>query len=183
MRAYTLFKERIILPFVSSQFVSWPFRAKVLRLLGAQLGQQCMIGYSNDFAGPISNLHVGSNCYLNSHLYVQLSAPVYIGESVRIGSFTKIMTVWHPIEESTIRRAEGANFYKPCHIEDGCWIGLGVTILPGVTVAKGCVVAAGAVVTQSTTPNGLYAGMPAIRKRDLPTGPNTGHDAVQGVVQ
>ena len=47
------------------------------------------------------------------------------------------------------------------------WICAGAAILPGVQIASGCVIAAGAVVTHSTAPNGLYAGIPAIRKKDL----------------
>ncbi len=46
---------------------------------------------------------------------------------------------------------------------------MGAIIMPGVTIAEGCVVAAGAVVTRSTEPNGLYAGNPAVRKKDLST--------------
>lgn len=52
-------------------------------------------------------------------------------------------------------------------VGDGCWIGANATILPGVTVAPGCVIAAGAVVTKDTEPDGLYAGVPARRVRDL----------------
>jgi acetyltransferase-like isoleucine patch superfamily enzyme len=40
-------------------------------------------------------------------------------------------------------------------------------VLPGVTVAAGCVTAAGAVVAADTEPDGLYAGVPATRIRDL----------------
>jgi maltose O-acetyltransferase len=52
-------------------------------------------------------------------------------------------------------------------IEDGCWIGAGATILPGVTVRAGCIVASGAIVTKDCEPNGLYAGNPARRIREL----------------
>jgi acetyltransferase-like isoleucine patch superfamily enzyme len=40
-------------------------------------------------------------------------------------------------------------------------------IMPGVEVGPGCVVAAGAVVIKDCEPNGLYAGVPAKRVRDL----------------
>ncbi|MDE6864117.1 MAG: hypothetical protein K2J41_07020 [Eubacterium sp.] len=49
----------------------------------------------------------------------------------------------------------------------GCWICIDSTILPGVTVEDGCVIAAGSIVTKSTYPNGLYAGAPAQRIKDL----------------
>jgi hypothetical protein len=39
--------------------------------------------------------------------------------------------------------------------------------LPGVVIGPGCVIAAGAVVVSDCKPNGLYAGVPARRLRDL----------------
>ncbi|WP_372495087.1 acyltransferase [Nocardioides pinisoli] len=51
---------------------------------------------------------------------------------------------------------------------NGAWIGAAVTVLPGVTIGPGCVVAAGSVVTADCQANGLYAGVPARRIRDLP---------------
>jgi acetyltransferase-like isoleucine patch superfamily enzyme len=53
-------------------------------------------------------------------------------------------------------------------IGDVCWIGIRVVVvLPDTVIGSGVVVAAGSGVLE---PNGLYAGVPAIRKRDLPTG-------------
>ena len=50
---------------------------------------------------------------------------------------------------------------------DGCWICAGCTILPGVTIGEGCVIAAGSVVNKDCAPDGLYAGVPAKRIKDL----------------
>ncbi len=50
---------------------------------------------------------------------------------------------------------------------DVCWIGAGVSILPGVTVNRGCGVAASSVVYESTEADGLNAGNPARRVREL----------------
>ena len=64
-------------------------------------------------------------------------------------------------------RRAGPLQHQPIKVEDGAWIGAGAMILPGCTVAQGCVVAAGAVVIRSCEPNGLYAGVPAKRIKDL----------------
>lgn len=53
------------------------------------------------------------------------------------------------------------NSEKNIVIGNDVWIGFGVQIMPGVTIADGCVLGAGAVVTKSTTPYGVYAGVPA----------------------
>ena len=41
-------------------------------------------------------------------------------------------------------------------------------ILSVVNILDGCIIAANSVVTKSTEPNGLYAGVPARRIKDLP---------------
>lgn len=157
---------------ISSNLVTWNFRTRMYNFFGSDIGYDSLIGYGCDLAGNISNLKIGKNSYLNSHGYLQLEAPIVIGSNVRIASFVRILTRWHPIENSYIRRTFGRDHDIPCYIEDGCWIGVGVTILPKVNIAQGCVIAAGSVVTHSTKPNGLYAGVPAVRKKDLPTDNN-----------
>ena len=54
------------------------------------------------------------------------------------------------------------------HIGKGCWIGANALIRPGVDIAAGRVIAAGAVVVKNCDANGLYAGVPARRVKDLP---------------
>ncbi|MBC7007595.1 acyltransferase [Pseudoalteromonas sp. BZK2] len=46
-------------------------------------------------------------------------------------------------------------------IEQGAWVGTGVTILAGVTVGKGAIVAASSVVTKDVPANTIVAGNPA----------------------
>jgi acetyltransferase-like isoleucine patch superfamily enzyme len=41
-------------------------------------------------------------------------------------------------------------------------------VLSGVTIGPGCVIGAGAVVTNECDANGLYVGVRAVRKKDLP---------------
>ena len=71
----------------------------------------------------------------------------------------------HEIGDST-RRA-GRFRTAPISIGDGVWIGANVVIDPGVSIGSGVVVASGAVVTSDCLPDGLYAGVPAVRKKDL----------------
>jgi maltose O-acetyltransferase len=67
---------------------------------------------------------------------------------------------------NSIQRA-GENVDEPIRVGSGTWIGAGTTILGNVVVASGCVIAAGSVVTKDTEENGLYAGVPARRIKDL----------------
>ncbi|CAN5330616.1 N/A [soil metagenome] len=96
------------------------------------------------------------------------SARITIGSNVYLGMAVLITTSTHELGPP-LRRA-GELVVEPVNIEDGVWIGANVTILPGVTIGRGAVVAAGAVVANDLEPNGLYAGVPAVRKRELPPG-------------
>lgn len=52
-------------------------------------------------------------------------------------------------------------------VEDDVWIGANVTIMPGVRLRRGCIIGAGAVLTKDTDEFGVYAGIPAIKIRQL----------------
>jgi len=61
----------------------------------------------------------------------------------------------------------GETEYLDINIGKGCWICANVLILPGVTIGEGTVVAAGAVVTSDLEPDCLYAGVPALKIKQL----------------
>lgn len=116
-----------------------------------------------------AGLSIGIGCFLNygvhSHCGANDTVGISIGNSVFIGSDVRICCSSHEFSSKECRA--GKNTYGPVHIKDGCWIGLCSIILPNVTIAEGCVIAAGSVVTKSTEPNGLYAGVPARRIKEL----------------
>ena len=93
-------------------------------------------------------------------------AKITIGNKVFIGQDVFITTGTHEIMGPE-QRASSQTHYKPVTIDDGCWIGARVVILPGVHIGSGCVIGAGAVVVKDCEPNGVYAGVPAKRIRDL----------------
>ena len=111
------------------------------------IGDGCCINYG-------SNFHIGAG-----------DAKIILGNNVFIAMNCTFTTITHVISDETKRA--GKNVYKSIVVKDGCWIGAASTILPGVTIAEGCVIAAGSVVTKSTEPNGVYAGVPAKRIKDL----------------
>lgn len=102
---------------------------------------------------------VNTGCVFENREQVTVGDRVYFGPQVLVGTSTH--------EVGGPEQRAGAYAGAPVVIEDGCWIGARATVLPGVTVARGCVVAAGAVVVNDTEPDGLYAGVPAVRKRSL----------------
>ncbi|MBI2240054.1 MAG: gamma carbonic anhydrase family protein [Magnetospirillum gryphiswaldense] len=96
---------------------------------------------------------------------------------IRIGERTNIQdgTVIHVTEGklgtyigSDITIGHGAVLHA-CTLEDGCFVGMGATILDGVVVESGAMVAAGAVVTpgKRVKKGELWSGNPAKLMRPL----------------
>lgn len=102
---------------------------------------------------------------MNRNAILNHSASIEIGNNVDIGPGVALLTATHDI--GTGHRRAGGGRSDPIKIGAGSWIGANATILPGVTIAPGCVVAAGALVIEDCAANGLYAGVPARRVRDL----------------
>jgi maltose O-acetyltransferase len=102
------------------------------------------------------NLHIGDRTTINSPCFIDMSAPVHIGNQVGIGHHVVIITSNHELGPSHERR--GPLKPKPVTIGDGVWIGARVTILPGVTIGPGAFLTAGAVVTKDVPANAKVAG-------------------------
>lgn len=117
-----------------------------------------------------NNTHLAEGARLGRDAYLDDIAGIYIGRNSGVASHFRGLTRTHPIHDTLPRRRLGLSedIDKPIVIEEGCWLASGVTVLPGVTIARGCVIAAGAVVARSTEPDGVYAGVPARRVRELP---------------
>jgi len=117
------------------------------------------------FVGGLTGLEIGAHTYINRNCFIDLSAPVIIGDGCVISLEVALITSSHEISNAT-RRA-GAVTARSIEVGNGTWIGARATVLPGVTIGSGCIVAAGAVVVRDCEPNGVYAGVPARRIRDL----------------
>lgn len=116
------------------------------------------------FYGP--DVSIGDDSMINTHCYIENRWRIEIGKRCYLGMQVTLCTSSHLVGGPEMRAGQIAG--KPIRICDGCWIGTRDTILPGVTLGPGCVIAAGAVVTKDCEPDGLYAGVPAQRKKDLP---------------
>jgi maltose O-acetyltransferase len=111
------------------------------------------------------DITIGRRTFVNFGCVFDNLGPIRVGDDCDLGMEVLIATSTHAVA-GTDRRA-GALSGRPVEIGDGCWIGARAILLPGVTVGSGCIVGAGAVVTRDCEPNGLYAGNPARRLREL----------------
>jgi acetyltransferase-like isoleucine patch superfamily enzyme len=90
-----------------------------------------------------SNVTIGSNALLAASCYI-------FGDGAHRSDRTDIPIIQQGQEESL-----------GIVIEDGAWLGAGVTILDGVTIGRDSIIGAGAVVTNSIPPFSIALGMPA----------------------
>jgi len=151
--------------FLASELVPAFARRRLLKIISIRLLPTSTIWAGCSFRS--NKIEIGANVFINVGFFFDGYYQCTIGDNVRIGQFVRILTATHDIG-SSFQRGRSEVVGGPVHIENGCWIAAGVTILPGVTIGPGCVIAANSMVAESTTANGLYAGTPARRMKDLP---------------
>jgi maltose O-acetyltransferase len=141
-------------------------RIKAMRAVGFEVSREATIWAGASFRSK--RVTIGPGVFINVGFYHDGYDRLAIGRNVRIGPHVRIITATHeigPPEQRGMIEVVG----KPVEICEACWIGAGVTIMPGAVIGRGCVIAAGSVVYDSTEADGLYAGNPARRVRDLET--------------
>lgn len=150
-----------------SPYLPRVLRRLVLVLAGAHV--ESSPGALFSLTGDPKNLTMGVGVFCNRNVTVEAVAPVRIGSHTAIGMQVLVMTSHHEMaEDGWSAVATG----RPVEIGERVWIGGRATILPGAVIEDDVVVAAGAVVRGRLTSNGVYAGVPARRIRDLdPTTP------------
>jgi maltose O-acetyltransferase len=110
-------------------------------------------------------IEFGDWVWVNHRAYFDTRDRIHIGDRVGFGMEVMVLTSTHEPGDHDNRR--GPYRTAPVTIGAGSWIGSRAMIMPGVTVAEGVTVAAGAVVTKDCEADGLYAGVPAQRVKDL----------------
>jgi maltose O-acetyltransferase len=157
-----MWREFFINSLAASSLLVNPARASLMRLYGIQIKTN-WIRPGCYFGGR--DVVIGSGTRVNCRCFFDGAAPIRIGKKCGIGMEVMFCTQSHLIGPA-VERA-GPDSPGPITVGDGCWIGARVVILPGVTIGDGCVIATGAVVNKDCIANGLYAGVPARRVKEL----------------
>jgi maltose O-acetyltransferase len=155
---------RVMSSILSSENIPASLRTKLMRAAGFRISDKATIWAGASFRSR--KVSIGDGVFINVGFYHDGYDMLEIGDNVRIGPFVRVITATHGIGPSS-QRGMIEVVGKPVAIRDACWIGSGVTILPGVTIDRGCVIAANAVLHDDTEMDGLYAGNPARRVREL----------------
>ena len=162
-RLATLRRDIIVNMLLGSWLVPPPLRVSALRRFGMHLGEGVNVRARCFFGG--TDVQMGARTFVNYGCFFDNSASIVLGSDCQLGMEVMLCTSSHELGPAS-RRA-GADAPAPIVVGPGCWLGARSTLLPGATLGAGCVIAAGSVVTGECPPNGLYAGVPAKRVRDL----------------
>jgi acetyltransferase-like isoleucine patch superfamily enzyme len=164
LRHKDLSPDEICSSVLSLPIVSFGLRRIGLRALGYDIGRGAKIASRVVILGR--HLKVSEGCYVNVRAFLDCEGKVTLERNSSLGSDAKLLSTTHEIGGPGMRLGE--NIALPITIGSGTWVGAGAVVLAGVTVGSGCIVGAGAVVVKDCEPNGVYAGVPARRIRDLP---------------
>jgi len=142
----------------------------IYRRLGLD-SQSDMINNNCYFVGDLRKIHIGKETFFNHGCFFDADSDddeghIYIGNHCSFGYEVMVCTSTHRLNDPWYRTGEA--IWKTIRIGNDCWIGARAIILPGVSIEDGCIVAAGSVVTKDCEKDGLYAGVPARRMKDLP---------------
>ena len=84
------------------------------------------------------NIHIGDNFFANYNLTILDTAPIFIGNNVKIGPNVSIFAAGHPIDP--IRRMSNVEFGQEITIGNNVWIGGNTVINPGTVIGDSVIV-------------------------------------------
>ncbi len=140
-------------------------RAKMLKDMFAEIGEDCYIEppLHSNWGGR--NVHFGNGVYANYNLTLVDDTHIYVGDHTMIGPNVVLATAGHPILPEL--RPDAYQFNLPIHIGKNCWLGAGVIVLPGISIGDNSVIGAGSVVTKDIPANVVAVGNPCRVLREI----------------
>jgi maltose O-acetyltransferase len=178
------------------QFTRSPSNGNLKRLkaLFAQCGESVIIeaGFHMDYGTHVvlgDRVYINANCTVldglmseplistdkeeivnsvssNNSICSPRQVSISIGDDCLIGPNVQLLAVSHDINP-TLRQAHKYNYTAPITLGKNVWLGGGVIVLGGVNIGENSVIGAGSVVTKNIDANGVYAGNPARKIREL----------------
>ncbi len=147
-------------------------RTSVYRLAGFRIGPRSLIFGRLSFTGQRaaqSRLTIGADTMINEEVFMDLNAPIHIGDGVSIGHHVMFITTDHEIGDRHCRAGKARP--SAIHIGNGSWVGARSTILPGVRIGEASIVAAASLVSGSVPADRMVGGVPARPLKSLAEAP------------
>ncbi len=112
-----------------------------------------------------SYVHIGAQCYLAGAAGIVMGDFSGLSQGVKIYSVSDDYSGKHLTNPTVPREYLGINEGQVT-LGRHVIIGSGSVILPGIEISEGCSVGALSLVSTTTEPWGIYAGVPATRRRE-----------------
>ncbi|MEL5355062.1 DapH/DapD/GlmU-related protein [Serratia nevei] len=110
------------------------------------------------------NIEIIGDVFVNANCTFLDDEKIIINDGSMIGPNVTLSTVSHHV---TPENRHDKNITAPITIGKNVWICAGAVILPGVTIGDNSVIGANSVVNCNVPENTLYAGTPAVFKKNL----------------
>ncbi len=137
------------------------FKVWILRLFGAEIGQQVRIKPGVQVKFPW-RLQVGDYVWIGEKAWLDNVAPITIESHVCISQEVYLCTGNHDWNDPNFKLIP-----SEIHLEESSWVAARAVIGPGVRVGRGAVLGVGSVAGRSLEPMTIYVGNPAtpVKKR------------------
>lgn len=112
-------------------------------------------------------LWIGDRVSIHKYCYIDARGGVTIQSDTSVAHQTSVLSFEHTYSDPSTPIKYNPLKFESVAIGRDVWIGCGVRILAGSVINDRSIIAAGAVVPRGNYPSGIYAGVPAKRKRDL----------------
>ncbi len=103
-----------------------------------------------------ADTHIQPRCQLSAY-----QAPINIGCNVQIATNCAFYPYDHGMMPGKLIHLQPLETKGGITVDDGAWLGCGVTVLNGVRIGKGAVIGAGSVVNQDIPDGAIAVGIPA----------------------
>jgi maltose O-acetyltransferase len=158
-----LVRDIVVNGIINGAWCPTRFRSWLLTMVGHEIHPTARV-LPHVFLGSRRGLQLAEGAYINYGCFLDLCAPTIMEPYSGLSYETMVITCTHEKADHSSPTAYGGLAPKPVRIGQGAWVGARAVILPGVTIGANCIVAAGSVVVTDCEPNGIYAGVPAVRK-------------------
>lgn len=140
-----------------------------------KLRQQMLNTLINANAKIVSLIH--PRAYVSPHSTIEAGVVVFAQSVINIGSTIKTgciintgATIDHDCTiEAMVHISPGVNIAGGVTVGERSWIGIGASVIESITLAPNTQVAAGSSIIKATQKNSLYAGVPAVFKKSIPS--------------
>ena len=142
------------------------FRYCIIKSKSKECGDNIYVG-KNVTIKKIGSLELGSNISIHNNCYIDASGEIEIKDDVSIAHSSTIISSSHTWQDKSIPIKYNPTTYSKVVIGPNVWAGCGVRILSGVNIQKNIILGAGSICNASLLEEGVYAGVPAKKIKDI----------------